>query len=169
MAPPPLFHGKTILTVGQKYESKGTFKNPDFQTFWRIRKNLAVQPRLFKNPNLPLLWIEKILEVWTAQDQHFKIQILASLLKIRWAIYIKKDGHILNFNINDWDIQFAKSLKFFQWIGKNIFHWVKWNEPIGNSAHTIVLLFMFTIIFLLSQDFVKSLLIISNFLKIDKV
>ena len=131
MAPPPLFHGKTILTVGQKYESKGTFKNPDFQTFWRIRKNLAVQPRLFKNPNLPLLWIGKILEVWTAQDQYFKIQILASLLKIRWAIYIKKDGHILNFNINDWDIQFAKSLKFFNELGKTFSIGSNGMNPLG--------------------------------------
>ena len=28
---------------------------------------------------------------------------------------------------NDWDIPFPKA---YQWIGKNIFHWGKWNEPI---------------------------------------
>ena len=33
-------------------------------------------------------------------------------------------------NINDWDIPFPKILRIYQWIGKNIFHWGKWNEPI---------------------------------------
>ena len=35
-----------------------------------------MQPRLFKSPNPPLLSIVEILEVYTAQDQQFKIQIL---------------------------------------------------------------------------------------------
>ena len=33
-------------------------------------------------------------------------------------------------NINDWGISFPKMLRICQWIGKNIFHWGKWNEPI---------------------------------------
>ena len=33
-------------------------------------------------------------------------------------------------NINDWDSPFPKVLRIIQWIGKNIFHWGKWNEPI---------------------------------------
>ena len=45
---------------------------------------------------------------------------------------MKKDGHFLNL------IQMSKishSLKFYQWIGKNIFHWGKLNKPTGNSVH----------------------------------
>ena len=38
---------------------------------------MEVQPKLFKNPNFPSLFMNwKKLEVYTAQDQHFKIQIL---------------------------------------------------------------------------------------------
>ena len=33
-------------------------------------------------------------------------------------------------NINDWDIPFSKILRIYQWIGKNVFPWRKWNEPI---------------------------------------
>ena len=33
-------------------------------------------------------------------------------------------------NINDWDISFPKILRIYQWIGKNNFHWGKWNESI---------------------------------------
>ena len=32
-------------------------------------------------------------------------------------------------------ILFPKILRIYQWIGKIIFHWEKWNEPSGNSVH----------------------------------
>ena len=52
-------------------------KNLNFQTFQWIGENLEMQSRLFKNPNFPsLLWIGKNLEIYTAPDQHFKIQML---------------------------------------------------------------------------------------------
>ena len=80
----------------------------------------------------------------TAPDQHFKIQMLNlwmswenlcpnlsfTLLKIRWGIYIKEDGHISNLTQM---IEISYSLKFREFInelGKTIFHWGKWNEPI---------------------------------------
>ena len=54
-----------------------------FQTLQWIGKNLEKQPRPFDNPNfLSLLWIWKNLEVYIAQDQHFRIQILN--LWINW-------------------------------------------------------------------------------------
>ena len=41
------------------------------------RKNLEVHARLFKYPNFSsLLWIGENLEVYTAQDNYFKIKIL---------------------------------------------------------------------------------------------
>ena len=109
-----------------------------------------MQSRLFKNPNFPsLLWIEKNLEIYTAPDQHFKIQMLN--LWMSWEnlcpnLTFTIENKIGNshkrgwshFKLNriDWDIPFPKILRIYQWIGKNIFHWGKWNEPIGNSAHT---------------------------------
>ena len=73
-------------------------------------RNLDVQPRLSKNPNLPLLLgIGKNLEVYTAQGQHLKIQILNLWMNweklcpnLNFAVenkmvtLHKNDGHILN-------------------------------------------------------------------------
>ena len=39
----------------------------------------------------------------------------------------KKTCSHFKLNINDWDIPFPKSLKIYQWIGKNIF-------PIGENG-----------------------------------
>ena len=103
-----------------------------------------MQSRLFKIPNFPSrLWIGKNLEVYIAQDQHFKIQILD--LMIYWEklcpnLSLTVDNKIGNsqkkgwshfkLNINDWDILFPKILRIYQWIGKNIFHWGKCDKPI---------------------------------------
>ena len=103
-----------------------------------------MQSRLFKIPNFSSrLWIGKNLEVYTAQDQHFKIQILD--LMIYWEklcpnLSLTVDNKIGNsqkkgwshfkLNINDWDILFPKILRIYQWIGKNIFHWGKCDERI---------------------------------------
>ena len=113
-------------------------KNINFQTFQWIGENLEMQSRLFKSPNFPsLLWIGKNLEIYTAPDQHFKIQMLN--LWMSWETFTvenkmgnshKRGWSHFKLNINDWDIPFPKSLRIYQWIGKNIFHWGKWNEPI---------------------------------------
>ena len=119
-------------------------KNLNFQTFKWIGKNLEMQSRIFKNPNFPsLLWIEKNLEIYTAPDQHFKIQMLN--LWMSWENLCpnltftvenkmgnshKRGWSHFKLNLNDWDIPFPKILRIYQWIGKNIFHWGKWNEPI---------------------------------------
>ena len=105
-------------------------KNLNFQTFQWIGENLEMQSRLFKNPNFPsLLWIGKNLEIYTAPDQHFKIQMLNlwmswenlcpnlsfTLLKIRWGIYIKEDGHISNLTQM---IEISHSIKFKEFINE---------------------------------------------------
>ena len=109
-----------------------------------------MQSRLSKNPNLLyLLWLGKNLKVYTAQDQHFTIQILK--LWMNWenlcpnSIFTvenkmgnshRKGWSHFKLNINDWDLSFPKILRTYQWIGKKIFHWGKWNEPLANSVHT---------------------------------
>ena len=119
-------------------------KNLNFQTFQWIGENLEMQSRLFKNPNFPsLLWIGKNLEIYTAPDQHFKIQMLN--LWMSWEslcpnLSFTVENKIRNLhksgwsnfklNMNDWDIPLPKILRIYQWIGKNIFHLGKWNEPI---------------------------------------
>ena len=45
----------------------------------------------------------------------------------------KREWSHFKLKINDWDISFAKILRICQWIGKNVFHWGKWNEPIKKS------------------------------------
>ena len=81
------------------------------------------------------LWIEKNLEIYTAPDQHFKIKMLNLLMswenlcpnlnftvENKMGNSHKRGWSHLQLNRSDWDI--------FQWIGKNIFHWAKWNELI---------------------------------------
>ena len=46
----------------------------------------------------------------------------------------KKRWSHFKLNIDDWDIPFPKVLRIYKWVGKNIFHWGKWNELIANSA-----------------------------------
>ena len=105
-------------------------KNLNFETFQWIVENLEMQSRLFKNRNFPsLLWIGKNLKIYRAPDQHFKIQMLNlwmswenlcpnlsfTLLKIRWGIYIKEDGHISNLTQM---IEISHSLKFREFINE---------------------------------------------------
>ena len=119
-------------------------KNLNFQTFQWIGENLEMQSRLFKNPNFPsLLWIGKNLEIYTAPGHHFEMQMLN--LWISWEklcpnLSFTVENKMRNsckrrlshfkLNINDWDIPFPNILRIYLWIGKNIFHWGKWNEPI---------------------------------------
>ena len=77
LTPPLLRHmlyWKTILAIWQNMKARGLQKSQFFK--W-IGKNLEVQPRLLKDANFPSLsWIGKELKVYTAQDRHFRIQIL---------------------------------------------------------------------------------------------
>ena len=110
-------------------------KNLNFQTFQWIGENLEMQSRLFKNPNFPsLLWIEKNLEIYTAPDQHFKIQMLNlwmswenvcsnlsfTLFKIRLGIYIKEDSNISNLTQM---IEIPHSLKFKEYFPLEKMKW----------------------------------------------
>ena len=80
---------------------------------------------------------------YTAPDQHFKIPMLN--LCMSWEKLCpnlsftvenkmenshKRGWSHFKLKINDWDIPFPKILRVCQWIGKNIFHWGEWNEPI---------------------------------------
>ena len=102
-----------------------------------------MQSRLFKNPNFPfLLWIRKNLEIYTAPDQHFKMQMLN--LRMSWGNLClnlsstvenkmgnsHKSGWLhFKLNINDWDIPFPKVLRMYQWIRKKYF-------PLGKMEQT---------------------------------
>ena len=116
-------------------------KKFNFQTFQWIGENLEMQSQLFKNPIS--LWIEKNMEIYTAPDQLFKIQMLN--LWMSWESLCpkstftvenkmgnshKKGWSHFKLDINDWDIPFPKILRIYQWIRENIFHFEKWNEPI---------------------------------------
>ena len=113
-----------------KYEGKGT-------------KNFEIQSSLFKNPNFQsLLWVGENLDIYTTLNHHFKIQLLNiwswENLCPNWSFTVENkmgDSHkrgwsYFKLNINDSDIPFPKILRIYQWIGKNIFHWGKSNEPI---------------------------------------
>ena len=96
-----------------------------------------MQSKLFKNPNFPsLLWIGKNLEIYTAPDQHFKIQMLNLWMSLeilfpnlsftvenKTGNSHKRGWSHFKLNINDWDIPYPKTLRIYQWIGKNIFHY----------------------------------------------
>ena len=118
---------------------------PNFSVNWGKFGNAI---RAFQKSQFPISFMnwEKLGKIGknTAPDQHFKIQMLNlwmswenlcpnlsfTLLKIRWGIYIKEDGHISNLTQM---IEISYSLKFREFInelGKTIFHWGKWNEPI---------------------------------------
>ena len=84
-----------------------------------------------------------------ARDQHFKIQILnlwmnweklcpnlSFTIENKMGNLHKKWPSNIKLNINDCDIQFPIISRIYQWIGKNIFDWEKWNDVIGSYAHT---------------------------------
>ena len=93
--------------------------------------------------------LAKYSKVYTAQNQHFKIQILnlwmnweklcpnlSLTIENKMGNSRKKRWSDFELNINDWDIPLPKTLRIYQWIGKKSFHWGKWNDSTGNSAHT---------------------------------
>ena len=80
---------------------------------------------------------------YTAPDQHFKIPMsnlcmsweklcpnLSFTVENKMENSHKRGWSHFKLKINDWDIPFPKILRVCQWIGKNIFHWGEWNEPI---------------------------------------
>ena len=114
--------------------------NLNFQSFQWTGKNLEIQSRVFKNPNFPSLsWIIKNLEIYTAPDQDFKIQMLN--LWMSWENLCPNLGFTVESKMGNshkrrwshfiWDIPFPKMLRIYQLIGKNIFHWGKWNNPLS--------------------------------------
>ena len=102
------------------YENNGTKISP-FKLFSELGKIWKCNLGFSKIPISNLL-IGKNLEIYAVLEQHFKIQMLN--LWMSW-------GNIchLKLNIYDGDILFPKILRIYQWIGKNIFHWGKCNEP----------------------------------------
>ena len=87
-----------------------------------------MQSRLFKNPNFPsILRIWKNLEIYTARDQHFKIQMLN--LRMKWKNLCpnltfvlenkmrnshKRGWSHFELNLNDSDIPFPNILRIYQ-------------------------------------------------------
>ena len=126
-----------------KYEGKGA-KISIFKLFSELEKIWKCNLGFSKVPISHLfLWIGKSLKIYTSPDQHFKIQMLN--LWMSWENLCpnlsftvenqmgnshKRGWSHFKFNINDWDIPFRRSLRFYQWIWKSIFHWGKWNELI---------------------------------------
>ena len=98
----------------------------------------------FQKSQFPIsLWIEKNLEKCTAPDHRFRIQMLnlwmswknlcpdlTFFLENKMGNSHERGWSHFKLNLNDWDIPFPKILRIYQWIGKNIFHCGKWNEPI---------------------------------------
>ena len=126
-----------------KYEGKET-KISIFKLFSDSRKIWKCNLSFSKIPisRLFFLWIGKNLETYTAPDQHFKIQMLnlwmswenlcpnlTFTVESKMGNSNKRGWPHFKLNINDWDISFPKILRIYQWIGKNIFHWGKCNEP----------------------------------------
>ena len=140
-------HRHHLLT---KYEGKGT-KISFFKLFIKLgiiwKCNLGFSKKtishLFYN-------LEKSLKyTHTAQDQHFNIQILnlwmnweklcpnlSFTIENKMGNLHKKWPSNIKLNINDCDIPFPIILRIYQWIGKNIFDWGKWNDAIGSYART---------------------------------
>ena len=95
----------------------------------------------FKNPSISFRnWRPNFGSVNELGKVLFKAKF-SFTVENKWRSDTKKDILILNLTyrwlIDDWDFPFTKVLMIYKWIGKNIFHLEKWNETIGNSAHTI--------------------------------
>ena len=134
----PLWHHmssywKTAVTISPNMKVTG--QKSQFPNFLvNLEKFGNAKSRLLKNPHSTsfMNW-----------DQHFKLQMLNLWTSwenlypyLSFAAWNKmgnshKRGRLhFKLNTNDWDIPFPKILRICQWIGKNIFHWEKWSEPI---------------------------------------
>ena len=114
-----------------RYEGKGT-KISVFKLFSELGKNWKCNLYAFQKSQFPIfLWIEKILKIYTAPDQHFKIQILnlwmswenlcpnlTFTVENKMRNWRKRGWSHFKLTINDWDIAFPKVLRIYHWIGK---------------------------------------------------
>ena len=87
-----------------------------------------MQSKLFKNPNFPSLYeLKKNLEIYTAPDQHFKIQMLnlwmiwenlcpnlTFFLENKMGNSHKRGWSYFKLNLNDGDIPFPNILRIYQ-------------------------------------------------------
>ena len=126
---------KTTLTIWPNMKAREQkFQFSNFSVNWGKFGNAISAFQKFQFPIS--LWTEKNLEIYTAPDQHFKIQMLN--LWMSWENLCpnltftvenkmgnshKRGWSHFKLNINDWDIPFPKILRIYQWIGKNIFHY----------------------------------------------
>ena len=107
---------------------KARGKNLIFKRFSELRKIWKCRLGFSNILKLCLLWIEKNLEVYTAETNISKskfwiygwirwscILIEASMLKIRWGMHMIKDGHILNLT---WRIAIFHYRKFYKLINE---------------------------------------------------
>ena len=120
-----------------KYEGKGTSRIPILKLFSKLGKTWKCSLGFSKIPNFYLFY--ELGKTWKYTQPKTNISkskfwiygwigkryvlIYSSLLKIRWGIHIKKDGHILNLTEHDWYIPFPKTLRIYQWIGKTFSIW----------------------------------------------
>ena len=128
-----------------KYESKGTSKIPIFRLYSELGKiwkcSLAFSKTRISHPFYELGKTRKYTQPKNNLSKS-KLWICAWIRKNLWPNLSftaenkmrnshKKRWPHFKLNINDWDIQFPKILRTYQWIGKNIFHlekmeWTHW-------------------------------------------
>ena len=125
-----------------KYEGKRR-KISIFKLFSELGKFWKCNLSFSKIPISHLFMNWEKLGIYTATDEHFKIQMLN--LWMSWEnlcsnLTFNVENKIGNshkrgwshskLNIDDWDIPSPNILRTYWWTGKNIFHWGKWNGPI---------------------------------------
>ena len=134
---------KTTRTIWPNMKASGRkFQFSNFSLNWGKFGNAIWA---FQKSQFPIsfLWIGKNLEIYSAPNQHFKTEMLylwmscenlcpnlSFTVENKMGSSHKRGWSHFKLNINDWDIPFHKILRIYQWTGKNIFHWGKWNEPI---------------------------------------
>ena len=98
------------LSSSDKIWHQRDFKNSNFQTLQGTRKKLEVQPRFFKIPIFyPFYELGK-----TAQDQHFKIQIL--YLWMNWEKLCPNLSFIVENKIENSHKKRMESKRLAQWV-----------------------------------------------------
>ena len=146
MAPPWCHmssYWKTTLTILPNMKAKGQksqFSNfSEFGKIWKYNLGFSKIPVSHLIYELRKCWKYS----YTGPDRHFKILMLnlwmswenlcphlSFTVKNKMGNSHKRGWSHFKLKINDWDIPFPKILKIYEWIGKNIFHCGKWNEPI---------------------------------------
>ena len=144
---PPLWHhmsySKIILTIWQIMKSNGQIFS-ELGKIWKY--NLCFSKisifHLFQELEKTWKYTQPKANIWKSKFRIYgKIRNklcpnLSLNVENKMENSHKKGWSHFKLNINDSDILFPKILRIYQWIGKIIFRWWKWNEPIGNSTHT---------------------------------